>query len=259
MKRMHYRDTKYQNAVEACQPAGTSLVDSLLAWVAPRQCLLCREPAPGMDICSGCMDDLPWLERGCRCCGRAPAGPGRECCAACQAIDAPDRPDELIAALDYEFPVDRLITGLKYSRRLVCGRLLGDLLAIRIHEERTRPDYGLPDFLLPVPLHPWRLLTRGFNQATEIARVVAAEHRLALLPAVARRINNTPRQTGLSRSARLTNVRGAFAITTTLMNARVAVLDDVVTSAATTRELTRQLRRAGAAEVQVWAVARTAG
>ena len=233
------------------------MVDSLLAWLAPRRCLLCRETAQGLDICPACMDDLPWLGHGCRHCGLALADSGSDRCAACAASAGPESPDRLLAALAYEFPVDRLVAGLKYSRRLVCGRLLGDLLAIRIHEERARPGFRLPEILLPVPLHPWRLLGRGFNQATEIARVVAAEHRLRLAPDKARRVRNTPRQTALSRKARLTNMRGAFSITAGLADARVAIVDDVVTSAATTRELTRQLRAAGAAEIQVWSVART--
>jgi predicted amidophosphoribosyltransferase len=60
----------------------------------------------------------------------------------------------------------------------------------------------------------------------------------------------------LKRSARLGNLRDAFTLTANVTNLRIAVVDDVVTTAATTHALARLLKHAGAAEVQVWAVAR---
>ena len=161
-----------------------------------------------------------------------------------------------MAALAYEFPVDRLITALKYTHKIEYGRLLGELLAIRVHEQISERNFAMPDVIVPVPLHPRRLLRRGFNQAAEIARWVAREHRLPVMPGIVRRIRHTPAQAGLSRRARAGNVHNAFRLNGDVSGQRVALLDDVVTTAATTRELAGLLKQSGAAEVQVWAVAR---
>lgn len=210
-----------------------------------------------MDICHLCMDDLPWLGNSCRHCGIRLAPDDSPCCGGCLAANSARRPDRTIAALAYEFPVDRLITALKYRRRLGNARLLGELLAVRLREEQCVESRSLPQVVVPVPLHPLRLLQRSFNQATEIARWVTTTLNLRLHPELLRRVVNTPRQTGLTRKERLRNVQAAFEVTTDLSGQRIAVLDDVMTSGATSRELVAVLRRAGAAEVQVWTVART--
>jgi ComF family protein len=165
--------------------------------------------------------------------------------------------DICVAAVAYEFPVDRLITALKYLRKTEYARVLGELLAIRVHELVGTDGYVLPDMVVAVPLHPWRLLQRSFNQAAEITRWVAQEHHLQINTALVRRVRHTPGQAGLKRSARLGNLRDAFTLTADVSDLRIAVVDDVVTTVATAHALARLLKHAGAAEVQVWAVART--
>jgi ComF family protein len=234
------------------------LVDSLLAAVSPWRCVFCHGAAAGMDICPGCIDDLPWLGAVCRHCG-LPLQPGEAaCCAACGAADSRALlVDRCIPALRYEFPVDYLVTGTKYQQRLPLARVLGELLTIRLREEVGEPGFELPDVIVPVPLHPWRLLRRGFNQSAEIARWVSAGLGVPRAFGLVRRIRNTRSQAGLSRTARLQNMRHAFELTATVAGLRIAVLDDVITTAATVTELARLLRAGGAQEVQAWAVART--
>jgi ComF family protein len=257
---MSFRERQYQNAHAGCQPGVGNLVDRLFAAVSPWQCVLCGEPAAGMDICPNCLDDLPWLGHACRSCAMPLRNTAENTCGRC-AQEGSSLPacgfGGCRAALAYEFPVDRLLTGLKFSARMQYARVLGELLAIRIHEYRREEMFFMPDMLVPVPLHPRRLAARGFNQAAEIARWVAAEHGIAMAPEQVKRLRHTSRQTGLSRNARQKNVVGAFAVSPEVMNQRVAVVDDVITTQATAREIARAVRRAGAAVVQVWAVART--
>ncbi len=179
-------------------------------------------------------------------------------CAGCASANSGSHAIDLcIAALSYEFPVDRLITGLKYRRQLPCARVLGELLTIRLLEETTRPGYRLPDVIVPVPLHPRRLLQRGFNQSAEVARWVAAELRLPLDFRLIRRTRDTPGQAGLSRAARLQNMHKAFSLAAPVAGTRIALLDDVITTSATVTALAQLCKRGGAREVQVWAAART--
>jgi ComF family protein len=156
-----------------------------------------------------------------------------------------------VAAFEYRFPVDRLVQRFKFGGDLAIGRWLALQLAQRAASEPR------PDLLVPTPLASARLRSRGFNQALEIARVVARRHRLCLEARALARIRDTPPQHLLSRAARRRNLRGAFRCDTPVEGLRVAIVDDVVTTGATADALAGLLLRHGAREVAVWAVART--
>jgi ComF family protein len=251
-------DRQYQNAQPGCQPILWRTVDSLLAAICPWRCVCCNSAANGMDICADCLNDLPWLGNCCRRCGMPLTLTDSLTCGGCRAItDCSHSVDLCIAALSYEFPVDRFVTALKYRHKPEFARVLGDLLAIRIQEQIARPDYRLPDAIVPVPLHPLRLLQRGFNQSAEIARWVTATLQVKRDDHLVRRMRNTPAQAGLSREARLQNMRRAFSLTKPVTGMRVALLDDVITTGATISALADLFKRAGAMEVQVWATAKT--
>lgn len=153
----------------------------------------------------------------------------------------------------YESPVPYLVGAAKFRGRLACVRLLGQLLLDAV-EIGGSP---LPQVLIPVPLHPGRLAERGYNQALEIARVLGGGLGLPLDRRCCHRVTATPPQAGQDEAARRRNIRGAFAAQTPFPWSRVAIVDDVVTTGSTVSELARVLRRAGALEVEVWAVART--
>jgi ComF family protein len=245
---------KYQKARGRCQPVTLSLVDRLLAGISPWRCVLCSDPAVGMDICEGCLTDLPWLGPACRGCGIPLPDYSLRLCGRC--LEEPLL-DACVAALAYEYPVAQMVAALKYRRDVTYARVLGELLSIRLQDALEQGWIELPDMLLPVPLHPFRQLRRTFNQAELIAQHVG---RLVQVPVGRhdlRRIRNTPAQTSLQRSARGKNLRNSFVSKGDLAGSRVAVIDDVVTTGATAKELSRVLKRSGAAEVQIWAVART--
>ena len=113
------------------------------------------------------------------------------------------------------------------------------------------------NLIVPVPLHPARQNEREFNQAEHLARhlgkAIALEVHSALI-----RTQPTPTQTHLSREARAQNVRNAFATRkrADVRGARIILVDDVLTTGATTNACARILRKAGAEEVCVWTVAR---
>lgn len=209
-------------------------VDEWLAWLVPRRCVLCNAPSGAGLVCAACGADLPWLP-------------------------PPVASSALFAPLSYEYPVDRLVLGAKFQRRLSHARALGELLAGALEARAGSAGPGLaarPEVLLPVPLHPRRLAERGYNQALELARPVAERLGLELAPRLARRQRATAGQTGLSRAARRRNVRDAF-VAGDCTGLRVAVVDDVVTTGSTVAALVRALRASGAAGVEVWAAART--
>ena len=208
-------------------------------------CFLCRGAARGI-LCPACDADLPRLA-GTLCPRCALPSPGSALCGRCLA-DAP-RYDATVAALAYRFPADTLVHALKFRSQLALAPLLGDLLIEAIRERI--------DLVVPVPLSRERLRERGYNQAAEIARHVAKERRARLELTIVIRERDTRAQADLPWSDRARNVRGAFRCERSLDGAAIAVVDDVMTTGATLDELAATLKRAGAARVVNWVVART--
>lgn len=212
----------------------------------PAACVLCGAGADGERLCSGCEADLPPLPRS-RCAVCALPLPAGNTCATC--LERMPSYDAIYAAYAYGFPIDALIHAYKYRAHLSIAPLLAAALA---REARTDVDA-----LVPMPLAAQRLRERGFNQAFEIARHLGRNLRVPVLVDACRKVTDTPPQAALPWSARAKNVRGAFVCDVDLTGKRVAIVDDVMTTGATLNELARNLKRAGAAHVSGWVVART--
>ena len=108
--------------------------------------------------------------------------------------------DAALAAFEYRFPIDRLIQRFKFAGDLALGRWLGEQLAASV------AGADRPDLLVAPPLSRARLRSRGFNQALELARVVASSHRIALAIHAVEKVRDTPPQPGLGRRERQNSV-----------------------------------------------------
>jgi ComF family protein len=242
-------------------------IDRLAGWVLPPRCVLCRRPGqrPAYDLCVECEAELPVVPDPCRRCGLPrEGGEGEEAeegkegteedCARCRALDLPYV--RCVAPWAYEFPVTHLVQALKYEGALANARVFGTRMAAQALREQGEPwrDAAL---VVPMPLHPSRLVERGFNQSHEIARIVSRTLNLRLVGPGLRRIRGTAPQVGLTRQQRAGNLSGAFIADSALVAGRhVVLIDDVVTTGSTAIEAASTLRGAGAASIAVWAVAR---
>jgi ComF family protein len=236
------------------------LADRLASWLLPAGCLACGRPLPAarspLGLCAGCRDRLPRLEprESCAVCGQ-PLAAGRLPegfrCPAC--VHHPPSYDRLLAPWRYAAPLDEVLQAFKF-RRL---DYLGEHLASAIAENLARDLTGF-DLLTHVPLHWWRQLRRGYDQAREIARPLArrlgVSHRATLV-----RRQATPAQSGLGRAERLRNLRSAFGVrgVSRIAGRRILLVDDVATTGATLDAAARTLRAAGAAAVVAVVAART--
>ncbi|HEY2386863.1 MAG TPA: ComF family protein [Candidatus Binatia bacterium] len=112
--------------------------------------------------------------------------------------------------------------------------------------------------VVPVPLHPARLRSRGFNQSALLAAHLARVRRWPAAPALLVRTRDTLTQTALDLAARRANVAGAFALRRpgSARGRHILLVDDVWTSGATTSAIGRVLRDDGAAAVDVLTFAR---
>ena len=223
--------------VNRARPGKSTIARALGALgslLAPPQCVLCDQPGlPGpTDLCGSCLADLPR--------------------AASDDSFLADAFDLVCCPWSFNFPVDSLVRALKFRGERAHARILGTLLA----RERLRSAAPLPDRVVPVPLHLLRLRARGFNQAAELARFAARELALPLDQTVLYRPRATREQTALGSADRAANVRHAFAAARPLHGARLALVDDVVTTGSTVRAAAAALRAAGAVRVELWVVAR---
>lgn len=199
----------------------------------PMNCAFCAarcEPhEPG--ICGYCLEDMPWRE---------------------QLLSDEEPPiEQSIVPFQYAFPVDAALKALKFRRRLDYVPAFSELLwrASRTHLSEV-------DALLPVPLHWRRHTMRGFNQAAELTRLLSNKTGLPVLANFVR-ARATPFQSGLEAQARCRNLQQAFRASSRCSASHVLIVDDVITTGATSKELAREAIAAGAKKVSVLAVART--
>ena len=174
-----------------------------------------------------------------------------------ECLTRPPAHDGALAAFDYAAPWSQLIARFKFHD----GLELGNALAAQLLAAHATTACQLTDLMLPVPLSPERLRERGYNQAWELVRRLARPLGLQASASLLLRVRDTAQQMVLPLSERRANVQQAFAVEprqrAQLQGRSVTVVDDVMTTGATFDEIARVLKAAGAAHVQVWALART--
>jgi len=217
----------------------------------PSQCEVCRHWSRAR-LCGDCIARFAAPVPRCRRCALR-LGSALPSCGGC--LREPPPFEQTACVADYAFPWDRLIGDLKFHDRVELAASLAQLLA------EAAASTPRPDWVLPVPLAPRRLAERGFNQAWELARRAARLRGLAARADVLTRPVEGQHQADLPRAQRLANLRAAFVVDgrrrDVIRGARVALVDDVLTTGATAREAARTLLQAGAAAVDIWVVART--
>lgn len=147
-----------------------------------------------------------------------------------------------------------LVKQLKQKQPQSIVEALGPTLIENLHVRYAPNEW--PDLLVPVPLHWFGRLGRGFNQAQVLSDYLAQQTGCPSR-ALLRRKYRSGAQKSLDRRKRLHGIKGVFSCTTSLQGQRLAIVDDVVTTGATAMEVARCLLAAGAANVDLWALART--
>lgn len=229
---------------------------ALLDLLFPPLCISCREPlGGGYGFCADCWGGITFLDGPmCDCCGLPFAfdpGAGTRC-AACLAH--PPAYDRARAIFAYDENSRAPILALKHADRL-------DLVPGFAHwlERTGKLLLDGCDLIVPVPLHHRRLWQRRYNQAAELARALGRRTSKAVSVRALERTRPTESQGVMASAAgRRRNVRGAFRATDPerLAHRNILIVDDVLTTGATVEACARALKQAGAAQVQILALAR---
>ena len=229
----------------------------LVDLVYPPRCPLCGAAiARQSGLCGACWAELvipgePACARCQRPFGGAAVAAGA-ICAPCLAT--PPRHDGIAAGTLYNDGSRRLALAFKHGRRIALAPMLARLIVARL------PMLEGEWLVVPVPLHRWRLWSRGFNQAALLAAELAKRDGLTLLVDALVRRKHTSMLGGLGRKARARALAGALAVNPRrrerLRGAQVLLVDDVLTSGATSEACTRALKRAGAEKVVIACFAR---
>jgi len=198
-------------------------------------------------MCDRCLASIaPVAEPTCGRCGQTLGDAG--ICGHC-TVKTPDF-DRARALGAHEGVLQHAIHLLKYRDRPMLAEPLGHALVDYARRESKSLGDLLVDLVIPVPMHPSRVRTRGYNQAERLAKVVARELGVELaVDAVVRKIN-TRAQVGLTQEARRSNLSNAFARGPRNVDGmRILLIDDVSTTGASLSECAKALKSAGARSV----------
>jgi ComF family protein len=231
----------------------------LVRAILPPSCLACGDPtADEGGLCSRCWNGLAFIER--PFCDRLAipfAFDLGEGSLSTEAIADPPPFDRLRAAVIYNGVARDLVHALKYRDHLELVQWMAGWMS------RAGGDViGDADVIVPVPLHRRALWWRRFDQAAALAISVATRAQKECAADVVQRVRPTDKQVGLGRKAREANVRGAFRVgdagRAAVAGRRVLIVDDVFTTGATIRAVTKAVKRGGAKAVDALVFARVA-
>jgi ComF family protein len=245
-----------QRALGAVSGAWLRTARLALDIALPTLCVSCREPVHGEGVCAACWAKLSFIAP--PFCPRLGIpfvyDPGPELLSM-EAIANPPAYQRARAAVRYDDVARTLVHALKYQDRTDLAPTMGRWMA----RAGTELLDGA-DMLVPVPLHWRRGWSRRYNQSGALAKVIARQSGVRMVPEALRRLRATEQQIGLSRRDRASNVQGAFGVAderkAEIQGRRVILVDDVLTSGATVDACARALSRAKAAQVDVLVFAR---
>jgi ComF family protein len=239
---------------------GSRIIEGALDFILPHRCPGCGQifsvpihlhpPLLESLFCQICVLSIsPVL----RPCGRCALPEGDKACASChtRSISFQSASSPFI----YGGQLATAIHRFKYGQASYLSRPLG--LLLRRSPILMNPVHPPIDLVVPVPLHPRRLMKRGFNQAALLAIEATKRMGLEVKCCLLRRITDTPTQSNLAPQFREENVRHAFQVSSSRAKGRhILLVDDVMTTGSTVEACAQTLIKAGAISVRVLTLAR---
>lgn len=232
---MVFKETGRNDVVVRLKFAG-----DLLDFIVPRFCLHCDEhlPVDQFFLCNNCLHHEPRLDT-------------------LQMIDFLYEKFgfELISWMfsivkfEEQSAFRSVVHYLKYKGLYNAGKYLGEILG---NELKSKMDTGEVDYIIPVPLHRLKLIERGYNQSLLIANGVSLTTGIPVVENAIKRARYTAAQVEAeSKEERHKNIKNAFELAdrTKITGKCVLIIDDVITTGSTIREVAKELKKGGVAEL----------
>lgn len=223
------------NNIDQIRKSLRSFIRRCLSGITPAQsCILCGQSSSAL-CCIACEKSLPLSSQNSEL---------RPLCAL--AFDA------VFAKFDFDYPVNHLVHALKYQGHLAVAAWFAEQLqGLASHIHQQHPIH----VILPMPLHPRRLATRGFNQSHEIAKRLGMRLGIPCNPALASRRYHLPPQVELGGRDRRKMAADLFDAHADFQGMHLLLVDDVMTTGTTLHTLASTLKRYGAQRVTSLVVA----
>lgn len=150
--------------------------------------------------------------------------------------------------------VQNMLHGLKYRKRREVGEILGEIAAVKMMDSKL---FAIPDIILPVPIHPKKILKRSYNQSSVFGKAISSKSGIPFTDLIMIKTKETPSQTGKSRTERVENVQNVFELVRPQeINGRhVLLVDDVVTTGATLEACCELLKNGGTSHISILCIA----
>ena len=227
--------------------------------IFPPRCLGCAEilhPHRGQLFCPACNEKINFITGSlCPVCGTTFSNSPAESHLCGNCIENKTYFSCARAVFSYETIILDALHKFKYGNNISVGAMLASFMADFSFPDVNFSDYSL---IIPVPLHIKRLRERGFNQSLILARALAKKWQIPVNFSLLKRHKSTLTQTGLHKTERKQNIKGAFEVSdkNKIANKNVILVDDVYTTGATINECAKTLIKAGAQKVTVLTLAR---
>ncbi len=239
------------------------LIQRAGGFLFPQICIACKKPASGPDIktwlCKDCIsalrDNLSY--RSVNACPFCSLNKKIKACT-CGKIGMNEPYESMFSLFDFDSLLSTIIHEFKYSGFKSLAFTMGRSFSSQL----PQTFFDETDLIIPVPLHFLKTIKRGYNQAEHLAKgfIVEKKPLIPIRSDILKRRKNTKSQTALSRKKRLRNMTNAFFIPTSkqilVKNKNILIVDDVITTGATTKHCSLVLRQAGANRIRILSLAR---
>lgn len=232
----------------------------VLDFFYPRTCLHCNRNLNNsreLYLCEECRKQIPYVDE--FHCVRCGASTGhyaislmKEGCAVCKGRRLSF--DAMTAIAHYDGVAKTLIHKFKYARQKFLFRIVNDIV---LSQKKLRGVVSDVDVVVPVPLHWFKKMQRGFNQSELLSLGIRRRFSKPVSTNNLCRIKNTESQTHLSRTQRQANIHNAFFVKHPKLfrGKRILLVDDVLTTGVTASECSKKLKEAGAGSVHLLVLA----